>query len=302
MNIEAIKNTILISDFLQREGFSPVRQSGGQVAFKAPYREDGDPSLVVNDRKGVWYDHGEGAGGKIIDLALKLYNTKSVEYAVDRINKLYSNIPLDKIPTRAESKTSDGRKSHEITTIKPLGSNFAITAYLESRGVFEEAVNSKQVVEIYYDHIKDGGDRKRYFGAAWKNDAGGYDIRSKYGKICINTKDMLVMTGNSGKTNVFEGMINFLSALKEQTILMKDTNIVMNSLSLSMRAIEKIKADRPSELNLFLDNGAGGDKFTQIFKDNFPLLNDKRTIYAKYEDYNDKLMDEMQKKTLSYSR
>lgn len=137
---------------------------------------------------------------------------------------------------------------------------------MASRGIYDKAVRSKQVVEVYYDHINQSGERKRYFGVGWKNESGGYDIRSKYGKMCVDNKDIMSMKGNSGKVNVFEGMMNFLSALKEKTVSMKDTNIVMNTLSLSSKTIDKIKSDETIKtVNLFLDNGAGGDKFTKMF-------------------------------------
>lgn len=302
MNISTIKNTVLISDFLAREGFTPVRQSAGQLAYKAPYRADGDPSLVVNDRKGLWYDHGEGTGGRIIELAMKLYNTSDVEFTVKRINQLYINVPLEKIASRSDLDTQERRKPHEVIRVKSLGNNFAITAYLESRGILEEAIKSRCVIEVYYDHINDVGDRKRYFGAGWKNDAGGYDVRSKYGKICIDNKDVLFIEGKVDRTNVFEGMMNFLSALKEKTVTIDDTNIILNTLSLSKKAIEKIKAYQPKEINLFLDNGQGGDRFTKLFSEHFPTLNDRREIYKDFGDYNEKIMGEMEKKTLGYSR
>ena len=231
-----------------------------------------------------------------------IYNTTDVQFAVKRINQLYSNVPVDEIPTRSFLTHQERSKPHEVIRTKPLGNNFAISAYLESRGVLDEAIKSGRVVEVYYDHINDIGDRKRYFGAGWKNDAGGYDVRSKYGKICIDHKDMLLMSGKSGRTNVFEGMINFLSALKEKTVTMQDTNIVLNSLSLSNKAIRQMKSTQQNEVNLFLDNGQGGDKFTKLFSDHFPDLNDRRDLYARFGDYNEKLMDDMEKKTISYSR
>ena len=33
------------------------------------------------------------------------------------------------------------------------------------------------IEEVYYDFIGEDGQRKRYFGAGWQNDSGGYDIR-----------------------------------------------------------------------------------------------------------------------------
>ncbi|WP_286850683.1 MULTISPECIES: toprim domain-containing protein [Sphingobacterium] len=291
MNIETLKN-ILISDFLSREGFFPVRESNGQKAFRAPYRVDNDPSLIINDRKGVWYDHGEGQGGNIIDLALKLYNTTDVQLVVQKINKLYGNIPIEKDLSPLLDQ-QEPISPHQIVQIKPLGNNLAITSYLNSRGVLKPAIESKVIIEIYYDYINPNIGRKRYFGAGWKNDSSGYDVRSKYGKICIGSKDMLSMPGTNDCINIFEGMINFLSALKEKTVSIHDNNIVLNSLSLSEKAMVKIEAERPHEINMFLDNGKGGDKFMKLFTKQFPLLNDKRFLYESFNDYNDKLMKDI---------
>ncbi|WP_157278994.1 hypothetical protein [Olivibacter sitiensis] len=302
MNIAQIKERILISDFLNREGFKPQRYNGITATYKAPYRADRDGSLVVNDKKGVWFDHGEGKGGTIIELGLLLYNTQSVESVVGRINRIYNDLPVEKIPNRNDLQDRERPKPHEVVRTKPLGNNFAISSYLQSRGILDEAVRSKKVVEVYYDHIRENGERKRYFGAGWKNESGGFDIRSKFGKICIDKKDVLIMNGNSGKSNVFEGMINFLSALKEKTVSLKDTNIVMNTLSLSGKTIDKLKSDPPKELNLFLDNGTGGNKFTELFRSNFPSLVDRRDLYSGFEDYNEKIMADLEKKTISYSR
>lgn len=292
MNIEALKG-ILISDFLNREGFTPVRKSHGQMAFRAPYRVDNDPSLIVHDKKGVWYDHGEGTGGDIIALALKIYNTTDVSYVLQRLNRLYNNIPLERIPDRNSVPELQAGKAHEIIKVKSLGNNLAITSYLQSRGIFQQALDTKRIYEIYYDYINDNGVRKRYFGAGWKNDSDGYDIRSKYGKISIYPKDALSMPGKNDCINVFEGMTNFLSAVKEKTATVDDTNIVLNSLSLSKKIIEKIKPRDWKELNLFLDNGKGGDRFTATFYESFPTLNDRRYLYNGFDDYNQKVMHEL---------
>lgn len=302
MNIKSIKENILISDYLQREGFTPVRRSGGQAYFKAPYRQDSNPSLVVNDSRGLWYDHGEGVGGSIIDLAMKINSTTDVKTIVDRFNNIYNDVPVRGLPSRSQLSSRDEKKPHDLIRVKPLGNNFAITSYLTSRGIYDEAVRSKQVVEVYYDHISQSGERKRYFGAGWKNESGGYDIRSKYGKMCIDNKDIMSMKGNSGNVNIFEGMMNFLSALKEKTVSMKDTNIVMNTLSLSSKTINKIKSDETIKtVSLFLDNGVGGDKFTKMFLKAFPNLKDRRELYEGHGDYNEKIMA-IEKKTLAQTR
>ena len=56
------------------------------------------------------------------------------------------------------------------------------------------------------------------------------------------------------------------------------------------------------QLNMFLDNGTGGDKFTKLFAEHFPSLTDRRDIYNGFGDYNEKVMNDLEKKELSYKR
>lgn len=303
MNIADIKQKIPISEFLKREGFMPVRRSGRELVYRSPYRNDKHPSFTVSDEKGFWYDHGDARGGNIIDLATLLYQT-TVKDALSRINSLFDGGNPEPLMIRTENRPDypEYRPKHIIQKLKPLGSNMAIASYLQERGIYEEAVKSGRIKEIYYEHINAEGGRRRYFGAGWKNESGGYDVRSKYAKICINRKDVLIMKGHTGKVNLFEGMLNFLSALKEKAVSLHDTNFVLNSLGLYQKGIKYLLDCQPVEANLFLDNGEGGDKFTKRFMEEIPIAVDKRHLYSEYGDYNEKIMADINTSNIRYSR
>src|SRR3546814_7981957 len=51
---------------------------------------DTSPSLSVNDQLGVWYDHGLGKGGSVIDFGLSYWNTTSVKEVAERIERIFS--------------------------------------------------------------------------------------------------------------------------------------------------------------------------------------------------------------------
>ncbi len=68
MNIEVIR-TIPLADFLARLGHEPVRRSGNELWYLAPYRGERTPSFRVNVSKQLWYDFGLGKGGDIFTLA-----------------------------------------------------------------------------------------------------------------------------------------------------------------------------------------------------------------------------------------
>ena len=58
-----------IADFLARLGHEPVRRSGNELWYIAPYRGERTPSFRVNVAKQLWYDFGLGKGGDIFTLA-----------------------------------------------------------------------------------------------------------------------------------------------------------------------------------------------------------------------------------------
>ena len=50
-------------------GHEPVRRSGNELWYIAPYRGERTPSFRVNVAKQLWYDFGLGKGGDIFTLA-----------------------------------------------------------------------------------------------------------------------------------------------------------------------------------------------------------------------------------------
>ena len=55
--IDAVRQMPL-ADFLARLGYEPVRSSGNELWYIAPYRGERTPSFRVNVAKQLWYDFG----------------------------------------------------------------------------------------------------------------------------------------------------------------------------------------------------------------------------------------------------
>jgi len=53
----------------------PASTSINRLQYKAPWRDEKAPSLVVYTDSNSWYDFGESCGGSVIDLVMKLYDT-----------------------------------------------------------------------------------------------------------------------------------------------------------------------------------------------------------------------------------
>lgn len=297
MNIKQIKDNISIVDFLSKLGFEPKRVRGSEHYYISMIRDsDTDPSLAVNDSKGLWNDLGQAKGGNIIDLAFEIFETKDLSIAIDKISKLYNN-EISFSFSQQKAKSVEPVIKHKIHSLKDLGNNAAISNYIASRGVWNAAQQVPFLKEVYYDYLNDLGDKKRYFGVGWENDSGGFDVRSKYGKICINVKDLLFKRSDSAKLNVFEGMFNYLSALELNKGILKENLIVLNSLSMVERSFNVIRNNKHiKDVDLFFDNGKGGRKMTELFLSEFTNSVDRSYLYKGHDDYNDFLMDESKKK------
>lgn len=303
MRIKDIKENISIVDLLQKIGVEPKKLRSGEHWYLSPIRSsDTDASFSVNDNTGKWYDHGEGVGGNIIDLGLRIFDltsnfeTSEVAQVVRKINQIYGEGYDYQHKQIREIKPKE--KVHEIVSLKGIGNNFALTNYVSSRGVLDAAMETDLMKEVYYDYRTDDGFKKRYFGVGWENLSKGFDVRSKYGKICIDNKDLLYKKGQTDKVLIFEGMFDALTAIQLDRSLINDHLIVLNSLSMLNRAVDLVneKFYQIKNTDLFLDHGTGGRKMTEKFKSILPNSVDKSYLYFGFDDYNNKLVNDLSKK------
>jgi len=61
-----------IVEYLERKGIKPVRKTPTYVMYRSPLREETHPSFKVDTEKNLWIDYGEGRGGSIIDLCMRM--------------------------------------------------------------------------------------------------------------------------------------------------------------------------------------------------------------------------------------
>jgi hypothetical protein len=58
---------------------NPSKKMGKEWVYKAPHRDDKNPSFSVNVDKNIWHDWGSGEGGNVFDLYILLNNGTKVE-------------------------------------------------------------------------------------------------------------------------------------------------------------------------------------------------------------------------------
>ena len=248
MNIEAIR-TIPLADFLARLGHEPVRRSGNELWYLAPYRGERTPSIRVNVAKQLWYDIGHGKGGDIFTLAGEFLQSgdfmAQARFIAEAANMTVAGWEK---PTYIPKPTKPVFENVEVAPLlrSPL------TEYLSERGI-PYAIASRHCYRLNY-----GVRRKRYFAVGFPNMAGGYEVRSSFFKGCIPPKSVSMIQSEDTPSNeclVFEGFMDFLSAETLQVTGNADC-LVLNSVANVGKAVELL--DGYGRIGCFLDRDEAG--------------------------------------------
>ena len=282
MTLHQLKQTVRIADYLGLTG-----EKEKDFFIQSPFRAEKTPSFKINPKLNTWYDFGAGFGGTILDLIMKLEN-KDTKEAVKRLKELAgdtttsnNNFSFSPQQNTFNNQSNNNNKIIDYK-IKPLN-NQALINYLKSRKIDCRASDG-YLQEIYYK-VND----KNYFGLAFKNNSGGYEIRNKYFKGAVGTKDITTITGQKKKDEVvvFEGFMDFLSYLTIKPNTNKDF-IILNSVALVDKSIEVIK--QYDDISLALDNDKAGDTATKKIIEHIPGAKDVRKYYKNFKDLNEFIM------------
>ena len=172
MEIDAMRQ-IPLADFLARLGNEPVRRSGNELWYRAPYRNERTPSFRVNVAKQLWYDFGLDKGGDIFTLAGEFIGSNDFMEQVKFIAET-ANIPMP-VPevSRPTFLPKPSEPVFEGVEAAPLFRS-PLTGYLAERGI-PYGIASRYCCRLNY-----GVRGKRYFAVGFPNMAGGLEIRSRF--------------------------------------------------------------------------------------------------------------------------
>ena len=283
MNCEQAKK-IKIVDFLSNIGKEPSKVYGDFAWYSSPVRTDKKPSFKVKLSENLWFDVSTGEGGNILDLVMEM-NSTSVAGALMILQK----------PELSKQSFSFSEKQKAsgigIKHIQPL-QNKALIEYVVNRGI-ALSVAKRYLFEAYYKTYQK--QEKAFFALAFKNDKGGYELRNgfatqknpKGNKLCVSPKYVTTIPGRDDAINVFEGFMDFLSALVYfGADRPANKTIVLNTVE-NLKYIEPfIKS--ASHVNCYLDNddaGAGATEKMQLLNPN--TTNHSSIIYPNYKDFNE---------------
>ena len=284
-------NNISIKDYLNSLGIQPAKEKGSYGMYRSPLREDNTPSFKVDYNTNLWCDYGTGEGGTLIDLVMKQHgcNAYGAICRLEQGNTASFSFHGKDLPERDTKRQA--ASPIEIRRIQPL-QNPALINYLKSRGIAPE-VAADYVQEMYY---RVNG--KPLFALAFKNDAGGYELRNPGYKGCTSPKD-ITRIQFAGKRNdacfVFEGFMDYLSFL---TIRHKNSPtypcidwqdyIILNSTANVDKALYPL--GEYEKIHCLLDNDEAGRKATQAIQKEYGWrVRDASHLYSGHKDLNDYL-------------
>jgi DNA primase len=277
MTLQQLKQIVRIANYLGTE------EKEKEFYIHSPFRSEKTPSFKINPIKNTWYDFGAGFGGTILDLIMQLEN-KDTKQAVKKLRELAGDTTSNSFFSFPQHNLNKDNQSNKIIDyeIKPLN-NQALIKYLQDRKIDYRA-SKQHLKEIYYK-VRD----KSYFGLAFRNNSKGYEIRNKYFKGAVGTKDITTIQAGEKKKEcvVFEGFMDFLSYLTIKPNTGKDF-IILNSVALTDKAIEVIK--QYNDVKLALDNDQAGNIATQKIIEHIPGAIDVRGYYKGFKDLNEFIM------------
>lgn len=268
---------IPIADFLSAMGILPQKQKGGILWYNAPYRTERTPSFKVDTNKNVWFDFGIGKGGDIFDLAGEFIGSGDFLLRAAFIAKSGTcPLPVLKQPQRSEKKET----VFEDIWVRPL-QDTRLLDYLEERGI------NAHVAIPNCEEVRYRVHGKRYYAIGFRNNAGGLELRNRFFKGCIPPKDISLKHNGSDVCTVFEGFMDYLSAM--QLGIIASDQLVLNSVSNVEKAVKALQGY--GRIECFLDNDDAGRRTFQRLHDCFgEKVIDRSALYADHKDLNDYLL------------
>lgn len=276
MNCQEAKKIDLLS-YLNKKGSitKKIRQNNAWVTsiFRP---EEQTPSFKVDLVKNTWWDFGEGIGGTIIDLIMRLNNC-SIKEALEKLSN-------DSFSFHQQPKIIKKKTTYSILKVVDL-ENKHLISYLEKRKINLEFAK-RFCFQVHYAF----NSKKEYYGIAFMNDYGGFEIRNIFFKGCLNKKAITTIYNHSKTVSLFESWSDFLSYLTLKKKIPDEDFIILNSTALVNQAIELIK--KYDEIKPFFDNDEAGNKaFNIIQKNTKKEVIDYRKHYKNYNDLNDYLIN-----------
>ena len=274
-----------IVEYLERKGIKPVRKTPTYAMYRSPLREETHPSFKVDTEKNLWIDYGEGRGGSIIDLCMRMEGCTLSE-AIRRLgqnapdngtyNFLNDFVPNNPQPAMA---VNGARRLIEISDTLP--------PHLQDYLTKERCIDLEKAMP-FLKCISYEVRGRRYQAIGFANLSAGYELRDdKTFKGTIAPKDITpIFTDRAEPVCIFEGFMDFLSFLSMKEEITNHC-LVMNSVSNVARTIRYLNDRHLTHIRAFLDNDEAGRRAVQDFIKAGFHVEDMNIHYKDFKDLND---------------
>ena len=287
MTIQQAK-IIPLSILLEKMGFQATRSkhNGNDVWYKSPFRQnERDANFHINVRENVWYDFGSGMGGDVLKFIQQINNC-DVSDALTFLDVLFpENRKSDKL-NDATRKRFDRPEALALKKAQIIINPHLISYLTEDRKI-DLKTAQKYLVEVIYTQTQTNKD---YYAIGIVNRAGGFEIRNKYFKGSIVDKDITILRGEEkeNKVSIFEGMFDFLSAVKYYGSTLTDGEvIIMHSVAFQNTVMDYLKKRSFSTIYTYFDNDRAGEELTFLIGKHFPTVHEPcSALFFPFKDFN----------------
>lgn len=275
-------NEVQIVDIFYDRGIKCQRSTGKYRYFPAVWRGEKNASIAVDIEQNVWQDFGgtgAGKGGDAIRL-IEIWDMKSAKNAAQYLLAHTFKNKLKSTENQAELNFENSAERRYIGDY-PID-NIQLDYLVNVRKIRPETAQRYTRKVLY----KLG--QKKVFAVGFKNDHGGWELRTNKFKLTLGEKWFTTITGKSKRNQliVFEGFMDYLSALDlHKADYFEADCIVLNSLSMT----DKIDFSKYEKVWLALDNDQAGDDATRHLLEQHNNTHDLRSDFAGHKDYNEKL-------------
>ena len=274
-----------IVEYLERKGIKPVRKTPTYAMYRSPLREETHPSFKVDTEKNLWIDYGEGRGGSIIDLCMRMEGCTLSE----AIRRLGQNAP--------DNDTYSSRNGFAPNNTQPVMVANGARRLIEISDTlpphFQEYLTKVRCINLekampFLKCISYEVRGRRYQAIGFANLSGGYELRDdKTFKGTIAPKDITpIFTDRAEPVCIFEGFMDFLSFLSMKEEITNHC-LVMNSVSNVARTIRYLNDRHLTHIRAFLDNDEAGRRTVQDFIKAGFHVEDMNIHYKDFKDLNE---------------
>ena len=277
--------------FLEELGYLPQKIRGNDYWYLSPLRVEKNPSFKIDRKKNVWYDHGTGKGGTLINFGIQFYGCSLKEFLEKLAGQNVASFSFHQ-PFSTSQLTSEGEEKKLNIVSEKSVEDPRLCTYLKQRNI------DLDLARIYLKEVSFELNGKNYTALGFQNNSGGYELRNEYFKGSSAPKDITFIDHQAKEIAVFEGCFSFLSYLsleaKSNQLIRHDLPkghtdfLVLNSLAFLQKSRQVTESH--DRIHLYLDRDLAGIKATKQALQWSEKYKDKSHLYRQHKDLNEYLV------------